>query len=59
MVVREKDSKQGWAAFWCGHCMTGIRTGRAAVKDGMSVYVSSNSGSIGDVIPNYEHIFPT
>ena len=60
MVVRRRDDLQGWAAFWCGHCMTGVALDRAEVRRGMRTLVSGlDAGSIARVIPSYRLIPPS
>jgi hypothetical protein len=60
VVVRQQGDTQGWAAFWCGHCMTGVALDRIEVWSRMRTLVSgSDPGSIAGMIPNYRLIPPS
>lgn len=60
LVVRQQSDPLGWAAFWCGHCMTGVALDRAEVRPGMRVFASGpDPQSTSEVIPSYRLIPPS
>src|SRR5262245_17397810 len=60
LVVQQQRDAQGWAAFWCGHCMTGVALDRAEVRNGMrTLATGSGPPSIAGVIPNCRLIPPS
>jgi hypothetical protein len=60
LVVRKQGDDHGWAAFWCGHCLTGVALDRAELRQGMRTLVTgSDPGAVTEVIPNYRLIPPT
>jgi hypothetical protein len=60
LVVRRVGADQGWAAFWCGRCMTGTALDRAEVPPDMRSFVTGDdAGAVTKVIPSYRLIPPT
>jgi hypothetical protein len=54
LVLQRQGDQQGWAAFWCEHCMTGVALDLAEVRPGMPTFVADEDPkSIRTVIPNY------
>ena len=57
LVVPHIENLHGWAAFWCGHCMTGVALGLAEVRPGMRILVSRAGGrGVSEEIPDYTMI---
>jgi hypothetical protein len=60
LVVRREGVGHGWAAFWCGHCMTGVALDRAEVRPGMATLVTGGDPqAVARVVPSYQLIPPT
>lgn len=58
MVLQNENDRQGWGAFWCNHCMTGVAIDRAEVREGIFTYADTPGVSFGNVIPDYKLIQP-
>lgn len=59
LVLQREGAHQGWAAFWCAHCMTGVALDRAEVRQGMrTLVIGGDPGAVTGAIPSYRLIPP-